>query len=195
LDVYFPTFEPEERSPGCAMAFLVAAILLALPIPVVAVVSLSSDSPLTPTLWVAYAVVIAITVVMVLYAIAGVRTSRLPVPVIEPSVLKVNDDVLRIERVGKDRGTDVSWERAEIADIRLCVAAPDRVFLGIPAMLGHALSKSNNMIRVSVLLPSGDVDDVMIATPGQYWVGELEEKLRDYLGLIASDPAPGGQGQ
>jgi hypothetical protein len=110
------------------------------------------------------------------------REARAPGTPLEPSVLSITGDELKIERAGPDRGMDYSWELSEIADIRLCNAAPDRIFFSLKSLVAHAVSH-DELIRVSVERPSGEVDDVTVLSAGRHWTNALEERLRSYVGL------------
>jgi hypothetical protein len=102
----------------------------------------------------------------------------------EPITMTVRDGTLQIRRAGYDGQWDTSWASDEVADIRLCPTADYRGFvLGmIPVVKWFAPAKCA-MVRVSVMLRSGIVEDVPIRAPEGPWIEQVEEKLRRYLGL------------
>ncbi len=100
--------------------------------------------------------------------------------------------MLKIERAGPDGDLDVSWALTEIKDIRLCKTADyGRIFLiFISLMLLLLFWPRGPWVRISVMLPSEEVEDVIVQAPGGSWIDDLEKLLRDYLGL-APDALPG----
>src|SRR5262249_13181264 len=104
----------------------------------------------------------------------------------QPSVLTVTEDTLKIERAGRNGDLNISWQIQEIADIRLCPHNNDGHFIlafmhsPIHAMF---LMRRDESVRVSVELPSGDVEDAVFAAPSGGWIQRFETRLRTYLGL------------
>jgi hypothetical protein len=133
---------------------------------------------------VVYGVVTIMTLCLLWYAATAFHDARLPPEPLEPGVLWVKDGILKIERAGRDRDMDYSWELCEIADVRLGVAAPDRIFLSIKSLLAQTLFP-DDLICISVERQSGEVDYVLVAAPGKYWPDALEARLRPHLGLCA----------
>jgi len=168
-----------------------AAIFLAVPT-FVLVLAAVANRPGDATFWWVFAVEIVIHGCLIWAAIAAVRRdARAPGTPLEPSVLAISEEEFTIERAGPDRGMDYSWERGEIADVRLCNAAPDRVLLSAKSVLRHALS-ADHVVRISVERRSGEVDDVMVLSSGRLWADALEPRLRAYLGLSPSTRVFGG---
>jgi hypothetical protein len=142
-----------------------------------------ANVPRGPTFWWVLGAAILAEACLAWRAITAVRReASAPGTPLEPAVLSLTADALKIERAGLDRGTDVSWERWEVADLRMCNAAPDRVFLGLQSLVKHALS-ADDVLRVSVERPSGDVNDVFVLTRGRGWADALELRVRTHLGL------------
>jgi hypothetical protein len=187
VTVRFPAPPPERYSKGCATALLGAAAVLGLLVLVTLARRLVEDTSTDAATWVALCLVAIVATGFLLFGMSTFREAQLPARAAEPSVLSVTDRVLKIERAGPDRGMDYSWERTEIADVRICAAAPDRIrmFLSLPSLLGHALFP-DEVIRVSVERRSGEVDDVFVSSPGRYWIDALETRLRAHLGLAAT---------
>jgi len=104
---------------------------------------------------------------------------------LKPSVLSITGDGLKIERAGRDRRMDYTWQLSEIVDIRLRYERPARIFINPKSVLMHAV-EDDGLIRVSVEHPSGEIDDVMVLSAGRYWTDALEAKLRAHLGLSSA---------
>ena len=188
LTVRFPTTPAETGHMGCAVAMLVAGLLIMVPLAAAATWGLVSDST-SPQNWVAAAVGSAVAVCLLWYLATGVRKARVAPPPAISSVLTVRDNTLKIERAGRDRDTDVSWDVAEIADIRLCPKPKLPVFALLGSLpLALLFPPDDDLVRISVMLPSGEVEDVLLRAPGKYWTITLEGKLRGYLRLSASPP-------
>jgi hypothetical protein len=116
------------------------------------------------------------------YLAIGVRKERIPSAPVEPSVLTIRDNELRIERTGRDRGTDVSWDLSEVTDIRIFRETELPPIMGPRAILSATLSPED-IIEITVVLPSGQFDDVLVRVPNEHWIGDLEKRLRGYLHL------------
>lgn len=164
-------------------AFLAAGTVVLLPATFIFVWRAVADMPSDSTFWIALVIALAIHGCLIWAAIVRIRReARAPGTPLEPSELLITEHELKIERVGGDRGVDVSWGLSEINDIRICNAAPDRAFGGFKSIMAHAVSH-DEVIRVSVERPTGEVDDVMILSTGRYWASELETRLRAHLRL------------
>lgn len=183
ITVRFPPPISEDGSRGCAIAILVFAWMLFGLAGMVLGWQLL-ENPGNIAVWIATGVGAAFAGLLIRYLAADARKVRVPS---EPSVLTIGDGILKIERTGHKRDVDVSWEVSEIADIRVCPTTDERIFLGVGSMLSVALfPPGGGLIRISVMRPSGEVDDVVFQSPGKDWADEAEKKLRDYLGLTSN---------
>ena len=183
LTVRFPVPPAVAPSTGCAAAFLLGASVVLLPIPLMLMWQLVQDpAGATPQRWMASAAVFAVFALLLGYVLRVSREMRRPAAPGEASTLLVRDGVLRVERAGQGRDMDYTWNLDEIADLRLCAAAPDRAFGGFASVLAAGVAP-NELVRLSVERPSGEIDDIVIAVPGRYWIGPLEAKLRAHLAL------------
>jgi hypothetical protein len=190
LRVRFPPPPTEQHTRGCATTPLVAAVLCLIPIPLSVLWRIVNDIPTTNGLWGVYIAAITITWIFLLYAMWAYRESALPPRTMEPSVLSITDGLMKIERAGRKRDMDYSWDRSEIVDVRLGAEGPEHFtwekllpFQWDKLLPFHASFPEQDFIRFSVEDTSGQVNDVMIEAPGKYWTFELEPKLRAYLGL------------
>ena len=190
LTVRFPTPPAVAPSIGCAVAFLVLASIVLLPIPLMLMWQLIQDPVgARPQRWVASAAVFAVFALLIGYALRVSRAMGRPAAPVEASTLLVRDGRLRVERAGQGGDMDYTWTLDEIADLRLCAAAPDRAFGGFASVLAAGVAPSE-LVRLSVERPSGEIDDILIPAPGRYWIESLEAKLRSHLRLSspAADP-------
>ena len=108
------------------------------------------------------------------------REAKAPGAPAEPSLLRIADGVLKVERAGPGRGMDYSWEFSEIADLCMSNTSPDRASPSVGSLVRERLAH-DQMIRISVARKSGEVDDINILSAGQHWASSLETRLRDYL--------------
>jgi hypothetical protein len=164
-------------------AVLATVAILPLPLTVVLLWRAIAQTPADQTFWQVFVVTILVHGCLITAAVfAFRRDARMPGTPLEPSVLSITPDELKIERAGRDRGMDYSWEISEIADVRLCYTEPDRIFLGLKSVVAHAMSH-DEFVRISVERRTGEVDDVIVRTTGRYWMDVLEARVRAYLGL------------
>lgn len=189
LRVVLPAPAVEQFTPGCAVAFFVASVLLTVPLLLVVFLQLQSPVPIGAALWTVYGLVVAASAALVLYAVYGLKRSSLPPRRREPSVLSVTGNTLKVERAEPDRSMDYSWQLSDIADVRIGAAGNDYQFLRHLSPIFGMMQKKG-LIRFCVESHSGHIDDVMIDAPGSSWTFSLEERLRAWLGL-ANDTARG----
>jgi hypothetical protein len=175
-----------QESAGCAITLLLAAgVLLTLTLAALGRIAQSERANIG--VWIGITILLGLACLIFVYALGGVRrahTTRDP-SLGGPSEIFVDERELRISRTGQDRGTDVAWDLVDIADVRICPTQPDRLltFFFIKEALTHAFFAKDELVRVSVMDVSGQIDDVILVAPGRYWPQELEDRLRSYLGL------------
>lgn len=183
VTVRLPAPPPKSPAMSWTTAVLAAVAVLILPLTVMLLWRAIAEAPGDATFWWIFIMVMIGHGCLLWVAIARARReARAPGTPSEPSVLAIAGGLLKIERAGSDRGMDYSWELAEIADVRLCNAAPDRIFLSAKSLLAEALVH-DEVIRVSIERRSGEVDDITVLCAGRHWVDALETRLRAHLGL------------
>jgi hypothetical protein len=188
VTVRLPAPPPEPPSMRWTTAVVGVLALLLLAFTIMLAWRAIAEGPADDTFWWMFAVVTAVDGCLLWVAMAQLRRdARAPGRASEPTVVCITGEELRIERAGRDRDMDYSWKLSEIADIRLCNAAPDRIFVSARAVLEHAMS-NEEVIRVSIEHPSGEIDDMIITSVGRDWADALETRLRAHLGL-SSDAA------
>jgi hypothetical protein len=181
LHIEFPL--PADRGwKPAAWALLVVTSLLALPFPLFMVLSVIEGANLmTPVTLFA----IAFEALILWFWRKFLRAILNPPPRSHACTLTVEDSTLKVERAGADGDLDVSWDLVEIADIRLCKSAGQNLGGLIHApLLVLFLMQRDHLVRISVMLPSGLVEDTIIrAGSADAWTDDVESRLRDYLGL------------
>jgi hypothetical protein len=170
------------RSTGCAIGLLIFALLIA----AIALWSVFSQiingSSNNLENWIATAVGLAVMGGLLWYAFANLKKARIPASAPVPSVLTISDTELSILCTGPKRDIDLSWNRSEIADIRLSPAAPNLKLHQFKSLWAQVIF-ADDVVRISVMIPTGEVKDVYVLTSGRYWTDAMEVKLRNYLGL------------
>ena len=112
------------------------------------------------------------------------RTVRNPDAPPLPTEILIRGDLLQIERIGTERDTDVSWQREEITDVRLSATMDSEGISMVAHPVLHLfLTRRNHLLRVSVMGPTGEIDDVIIETQTGPWVADAEQEIRQRLGL------------
>jgi hypothetical protein len=180
--VQFPA-PPGGENAGCAWVLLIIAFLFAIFLPAFVVLMLMEKLQLG---LVGIALLMAAELVILRLSwgfLKEVRYSQHAPP--QPSILTICSGVLKIERAGPDGELNVSWELKEIADIRLCATADvGRILLGLLSPLIMLFNMPRGpLVRISVMLPTGAVEDTVVLAPVGRWVEDVEQRLRHYLGL------------
>lgn len=185
LCVRFPAPPADTKNVGCAITVLVAGAFMMLCL-VAAALWHAYDETTAGSLVVA-AIALIVAFLAIRYLRANVRAERTPSPPPEPSILRVQGDTVVVERTGRDRDVDVSWQLDEIADIRLCPTYDRRIILGVHSLVRAVFSPpDDDRVRISVMHPSGEVDDVVVQAPGRDWIEGMERRLRSYLNVTQS---------
>lgn len=184
LVIRLPAPAPSQEQPsiGCAIAVLVLAAFIAVPILWMVVTDLANGDAPDSRHWVAYVGLTLIVAWLLWYARREARRALQPSPPPESSVLTIDADNFRVERAGPARDMDYSWDRSEIADVRLSRAMPSAAGFGFRTVLPYALGKDRKL-RISVQDHQGDVADVFVETPEGFCVEDLEVTIRARLGL------------
>jgi hypothetical protein len=185
LVIDFPA-EVYRGSKAMDWAILVIVSLFAIPLPIF-IVQMLMNAPDEQIVWLISCLCGEIAIAFLWRAcLRAAYRSDIPRLSHPQSSLIVEGDVLKVERAGVVGELDVSWSIAEIADIRLC-STIDHVRWWLSFILPHLLTymfpPRGPLVRISIMLASGAVEDTVVRAPEGGWILEIEERLRQYLEL------------
>src|SRR6185437_2578570 len=105
----------------------------------------------------------------------SVRTLRGRSSTPNPSEMRLTSTNLELDRTGIKRDLDVSWEVAEIVDFRMSATHRMSGFKMVLLTLTYLfMMKRDYLVRVSVELPTGEIEDVTFETQIGPWVADVE---------------------
>lgn len=176
-----PTRDVEPPSLGCSTALFWLAVVLMLLLNA-AVIAHGLDEPTDVGRWAVVVIGLAIAAYLLWYLRRAIWQAKIRPEPVAVSVLLIGPAQFRIERAGVRRDLDVSWELSQIADIALCPTNDFQPALTPKGLFMQAISMKEDLVRVSVELTSGEVEDVVVRASGRDWIAELEARVRAHLG-------------